>query len=222
MGTGIMGKSRRFARALAALAALVAVAAACSDDATSPDSTKELSGDEAAFLSIEFDRTLDSALAETFAAQEAFLSGLAAREGAILSSGVPVTRTFTFERTRECPAGGQVTVAGSGQITIDREAGTAEMTVEGTKTIQGCAYAREDVTYTVNGTLNFDAHWEKVNRQLVEAEHNVSGSFTVVTSDGRTRECTVELHGVYDPATNTVHVTGEFCGRTVDRTRTRG
>lgn len=221
MGTGIVGKRRKLAWTVAALAALVGVAAACNDEPAGPDSRAGLSAEEAAFLAVEFDRTLNSALGETFAAQEASFA-LAATEGTVLFSGSPVTRTFTFERTRECPAGGQVTVSGSGQITFDREAGTAEMTVRGTKTIQTCAHAREDATYTVNGTLNFDARREKVNRELAAAEHNVSGSFSVVTSDGRTRECTVELHGVYDAATNTWHVTGEFCGRTVDRTHTRG
>lgn len=210
-------------------ALLLAVATACSDDVpTGPATAGDgLSADEAEFLAEETDRALDGVLGGLLGEATATAPAASAEP-----AGVPVTTTFTFERTRPCPEGGQIVVEGSGERVVDRELGNAEMTVEGTKTIDACAFARtardrdddeegDVIIYTINGRLEFNAHWLRENHELAEAEKNVVGGFTIETNDGRTKECTVELHTVFHPETNSVTVTGQICDRIIDHTWSR-
>ena len=194
-----------------ALAAVAAFAAACSQDATNP--VAELNPAEAEFLALSVDRTSDAA------AGDAFSVGSLAGPAGLTGSG---TWTFSFESTRECPAGGEVTVEGSGEFTRDAETATAEMSFEAEKTITDCAFVRDDVTFTLNGEALLEAHWVRVERQLTEAERHLTGFLSVVTSDGRSRECSFELHAVFDPESGQMVVTGEVCGRTIDGTWARG
>lgn len=194
-----------------ALVAVAALAAACSQDATSP--AADLSADELEFLALSVDQASDAA------AGDAFAVGSVAGPLTIPSSG---TWEFSFENTRLCPEGGEVTIAGSGEFTRDAFEGTAEMTFQATKAIEDCAFLRDDVTFTLNGEAQLDVHWLRVDRDLVEAERHLTGFFSVVTSDGRSRECTFELHSVFDPESGRVLVSGELCGRTIDRTWMRG
>ncbi len=203
------------------LTALLITAVACSDqDTTGPGTTDpNLSSSEAGFLAVEVDRTLDGILGEAFTIQ-APVSGPLATDAP--PSAVPIITTFSFERTRTCPAGGQVVVSGSGQLIVDPDEATAEMSVAGSKLIEACARERNEIVYTMNGSAEWDAFWKRVDRELVAAEKNVSGAFSISTSDDRVKECTFELHAVYDPTTNSVQVTGHFCDRTIDRTWSRG
>ncbi len=202
------------------LTALLITAVACSDETTGPGTSgPSLSTSEAGFLAVEVDRTLDGILGDAFTIQ-APVSGALTTDGP--PSAVPITTTFSFERTRTCPAGGQLSVSGSGQLIVDPEEATAEMSVAGTKLIEACARERNEVVYTMSGSADWDAFWKRVDRELVAAEKNVSGAFSISTSDGRFKECTFELHAVYDPATASVQLTGNFCDRTIDRTWTRG
>lgn len=194
------------------LPALMVVLAACSDDEPSAPGATELSADEVGFLAVDADRELDAVLGGLFSDQAGFSAP--AEPGA----AVPIMETFEFERTRSCPAGGQVAVSGNGSIEVDREIGMGEMNVAGTKTIEACAHEHDGVVYTTNGSLEFDAHWLREDFELVEAEKNLMGSLSVETSDDRMKECTIELHTVFDPETETVTVTGEVCDRVVDRT----
>ncbi len=195
-------------------AAAVALVVACGQEATSPPAADtNLSAAEADFLALSLDRTADAAMGDAF--------GIGAASGppSIPGSG---TWTFSFESTRDCPEGGQVMVSGSGQFSRDRETGTAEMAIEATKSIEACAFLRGDVLFTVNGSAELSVNWKRVDGQLVEAERHISGFLSVVTSDGRSWECTFELHSVFDPATRRVQVTGNLCGRTIDNAWTRG
>lgn len=192
--------------------ALMVVLAACSDDEPSAPGETELSADEAGFLAVETDRALDAVLGGLFSDQAGFSAP------AEPAATEPIVREFSFERTHSCPDGGQVVVSGEGSMEVDPEIGMGEMNVAGTKTIEACARERDGVVYTTNGSLEFDAHWLREDFELVEAEKNLIGAFSVETSDDRTKECTIELHTVFDPETETVTVTGEVCGRTVERT----
>ncbi|MGH7546477.1 MAG: hypothetical protein ACREKI_09870 [Gemmatimonadota bacterium] len=195
-----------------ALAAVVAAAAACTE-ATEPGAVRDLDTAEAEFLALSVDQTSDAA------AGDAFSAGSVAGPATIPGDG---TWTFSFESTRECPAGGTVTVAGSGEFTRDSFEGTAEMDFEAAKTIAACAFVRDDVTFTVNGDALLQVHWLRVDKTLVEAERHLTGSIQVVTSDGRERECAFELHSVFDPESGRVIVSGELCGRPIDGTWARG
>lgn len=206
-------------------AALLLAAGACDKDATGPAGpgpSQSLTAAESDYLAVQSDRMLDGVLGDVFSGQSASASaGPSATAASAGVAGVPITTTFTFERTRPCSAGGQIVVSGSGEFVADRETATTEMTVEGTRALDACAFTHGDVTLTLNGNGEFDAHWKRVNRELAEAQRNASGSFEVTTSDGRSKSCTYELHATYDAATNSVHVTGTFCGREIDRTWTR-
>lgn len=207
-------------------AALLLAATACNKDLTGPASpnpsqSQSLTTAESDYLAVQSDRMMDGVLGDVFSGQSASASAAPSAAASAGVSGVPITTTFSFERTRPCPISGQIVVSGSGQFVADRETATAEMSVEGTRTIDACAFVHGDVTLTLNGEGDFDAYWKRVNRELVEAERNASGSFEVTTSDGRSKSCTYELHAVYDPDTHSVHVTGNFCGREIDRTWSR-
>ena len=201
-------------------AAFSAFAVACGDGNPAAP-TGELTQDEASFVAAEADRLLDGVLGEVFGQEESSPSGVSTSAVPLSSSSAPVTWTFRFERVRECPAGGRVVVNGAGKFTVDREAQTAEMDVSGQKRYEDCAFARRDadLVLTVRGVLEYTAHRKRVERQLVEAERTVVGRFRIESSDGRVKACTVELRAVYDPEARSVHVTGEVCGRPVDRTR---
>lgn len=193
-----------------ALAAVVALAAACSDG-TGP--AADLSADEVDFLALSIDQASDSAAGDAFAL------------GSV--SGPPTipppdTWSFSFGSTRACPEGGELTVAGSGDFARDAFAGTSEMTFLATTTIDACAFLRDDVTFTVNGDATLDVHWLRVDKDLVEAERNLEGTIRVTTSDGRFEECSFAIHSVFDPESGRVLVSGEACGRTIDRTWMRG
>ncbi len=211
----------RIRRALGwGLTVLLMTAVACSDDDTTGPGTSgpELSAGEAEFLAVETNRMLDGILGDAFSTQ-APVSGPWASDA---PSAVPITTTFSFERTRTCPAGGQVSVSGSGQLNVDRELGTAEMSVAGNKLIEACAREHNGIVFTMNGSAEWDAFWKRVEREFVAAETNASGSFSISTSDGRLEECTFELHAVYDPTAGSVQLTGNFCDRSIDRTWSRG
>lgn len=202
------------------LTVLLVTAVACSDDDTTGPGTSgpELSAGEAEFLAVETDRMLDGILGDAFSTQ-APVSGALASDA---SSAVPITTTFSFALTRTCPAGGQVSVSGSGQLIVDPELGTAEMSVAGNKLIEACARERNGVVFTMSGSAEWDAFWKRVDRELVAAETNASGAFSISASDGRVKECTFELHAVYDPAAHSVHLTGNFCDLSIDRIWSRG
>nr|MDQ3388209.1 hypothetical protein [Gemmatimonadota bacterium] len=81
------------------------------------------------------------------------------------------------------------------------------------------------VTITTNGNPNvaLKANHKMVNGALSGLQTQTQkGGFTFSTSDGRSGSCTIDITSTFDPATRTHTLKGTTCGRTVDRTRTRG
>lgn len=194
-----------------ALAAVVALAAACNQDAIGPGA--DLSADELSFLAVSLDETSRAAAGDVFA--------LGAAEGPPESPG-SVSRTFSFENTRPCPEGGEVTVAGSGSFERDAAAGTNELNFEATKTLVDCAFVRDDVTFTLNGDATLTVHVLVNEGGLLEREHRLTGTIQIVTSDGGEEECFFDIHSVFDPEAGHTVVSGEVCGQPVGGTGMAG
>lgn len=194
--------------------ALAVGVTACSDPGTAPEN--QLSDDDIDFLAQEIDLVASGVLDVVFA-----LGGFVGAAGVEAQTTEPRTTTWSYERTRSCSAGGSVTVAGSGSRVVDREAGTVDVESSGSKTHSACARTRGDKTITLDGSAEFshERHW--LNRQPTGTwSTSISGSFDWSKSTGESGSCTYELNASIDTATNTKSVTGSFCGRDIDRSRT--
>lgn len=125
--------------------------------------------------------------------------------------------------TRQCPKGGQVVIAG--MVFGGGDAATRNFSLEatGTRTDTNCAFQTEDGVLTLNGNPNiaFDAKLNIVAGALSGLQTQTNkGSFKWARAGG-SGTCDVDLSSSFDPATRTATVTGTFCGRTVNVTRTR-
>lgn len=143
--------------------------------------------------------------------------------GSASVSTVPVTIDNQFTVTKQCPKGGQVVFAGRTTGTGDRTTHNLSLETVATRTDANCAFETRHGVVTINGNPNiaFDGKLNIVNGALSglqTATHK--GSFTWART-GASGTCDVDLSSAYDPATHTATVTGTFCGRTVNVTRTR-
>ena len=143
--------------------------------------------------------------------------------GSASVSVVPVTIDNQFTVTRQCPEGGQVVIAGRTTGTGDRETHDLELNTVATKTDVSCAFETRHGILTLNGNPNiaYEGHLKIVSGQLSGLQtqtHN--GSFTWARGEA-SGTCDVDLSSSYDPATRTATVTGTFCGRTINVSRTR-
>lgn len=204
------------------LAALFAFASACSDDTVGPELAGSLSDSELADVAEEVADAMDGILDGEIGARPLIAPALGEGGAEVAFSLVPVEETFQFERSRDCREGGSVSVSGSGLWVGDRETGVVTIDVTGTKVITDCTRARGDLVITFNGAGSFEGHRMKVNGEYSGLQTNdQEGSFSWVTSDGRSGECDYELHASWDPQTNIKTVTGFVCDREINREFTR-
>jgi len=144
--------------------------------------------------------------------------------GSASVSVAPVTIDNQFSVTRQCPKGGQVVIAGRTTGTGDRATHDLELHTVATKTDVNCAFETRRGILTLNGNPNiaFDGQMKMVAGQLSGLQTQThKGSFTWARNDA-SGTCDVDLSSSFDPATRTATVTGTFCGRTVNVSRTRG
>jgi hypothetical protein len=130
----------------------------------------------------------------------------------------------TFERTRACPAGGNVTVTGTVERAIDRATQSGTLAVNAKRVENACAFQqRNGVTVTVTGQPSTSMAAKQTFEKGVPGvlTQTQKGAFSWARSNGKSGTCTVDLALTFDPATRTVTVKGTFCGRSVDETRTR-
>ena len=187
----------------AALAIFVA-AAACSDNtgpATSIDAT------DAADIALDTDLLAGEIIYDQMFTgfAEAGLSANSADEK-------------SFDRSRNCPAGGTVTLSGTVTRTRDDEGTTFDVSATGAW--NDCARrGRRGITRTLNGTFTLTAH-----REIVNGQHNgqqtttKAGSFTWTSSDGRSGQCDFDITSTRYPDERRRTVQGTVCGHTIDRT----
>ena len=108
---------------------------------------------------------------------------------------------------------------GSGTRTHNRETHTVTTDFSGDKTINDCIRVRGDVQFTVNGQGTFAGHRMKVAGEWSGLQTNdQEGSLSYVTNDGRSKDCTYEIHRVADPEANTITVTGHICDHEINKT----
>jgi hypothetical protein len=138
-------------------------------------------------------------------------------------SAAPITISNSFTVTRQCPKGGQVAIAGTTTGTGDRATHSLTLVTNATRTDTNCAFQTRDGILTLNGNPNiaYNGNLNIVNGVLSGLQTQThKGSFTWARTGG-SGSCDVDLTSSFDPATHTVTVTGTFCGRTINVTRTR-
>ena len=140
----------------------------------------------------------------------------------VVAAPIPINNQFTV--TKQCPKGGQVVIAGTVTGTGDRTTHSLSLEAAGTRTDTDCAFDTKNGVLTLNGNPNiaYDGKLNIVNGALSGLQTQThKGSFKWARTGG-SGTCDVDLASSYDPATHTVTVTGTFCGKTVNVTRTRG
>ena len=199
-------------------AGLVLAIAACSD---STGVSTGISQADANQLAADMDAT--STLGTTDMGLGASFSVTVDGSGSAASVSAPVPIDNQFTITKQCPKGGQVVIAGRTTGTGDRTTHSLTLETVATRTDTDCAFDTRRGVLTINGNPNiaFDGKINIVNGALSglqTATHK--GSFKWART-GASGTCDVDLTSSFDPATHTVTVTGTFCGRTVNVTRTR-
>ena len=199
-------------------AGLVLALAACSDSTGVPAGISQADANQLAA-----DLDANSTLSTTdFGLGASFSVGVdGSGSASSVSAPVPINNQFTV--TKQCPKGGQVVIAGTTTGTGDRTTHSLSLATIATRTDTNCAFETRNGVLTINGNPNiaFDGKLNIVNGAfsgLQTATHK--GSFTWARTGG-SGTCDVDLTSSFDPATHTVTVTGTFCGRTVNVTRTR-
>ena len=129
-----------------------------------------------------------------------------------------VTDERSFSRSRTCPAGGTFDVEGSMIRTIDTETRTMELEASGGSAATDCAFLRNDLTVTINGSSEWDAFRRRVGGAFdgPQTSHH-AGSWTVVRSDGEERSCSYQITVVRDPEARTRTVEGTVCDTSFTR-----
>ena len=198
----------------AALAMLLLLAPGC-DDGTTTDPALDQGplSSQMVGVALETDGFVEAVF-------DAELGLMAATDGRSADGGSGVITTdITFQRTRSCPAGGQVVVDGAIHRTYDIAAREMEATLAGSRARTDCAFVRDDLTITVNGTAQFDAYRHRIDRRPDGPQTtSYSGSFTAVRSDGEERSCEFSIEVVRDPTAHSRSIDAWICGDHFTRT----
>ena len=137
-----------------------------------------------------------------------------------------LTTTTTFSRQHDCPQGGTSTLAGQRVVTADAATRTGSLGLTATRTDAACAFRvrRGQGTLTLTGAPNVQVTAQQAWTAGVAGPHTATtrGAFTWARSAGQSGSCTVDLTSTRTPATRIYTVTGTFCGKMIDITRTRG
>ncbi len=138
-----------------------------------------------------------------------------------LGASTADAETKEISRSRACPAGGSISVEGEITIDGDRESGTVTVDLTATRTHDDCTFERNGGTVTVNGSGTITAHRNLVDGEPVGLQTTTNeGSNTITRDDGESRTCSFSITSVRDPEAGTLTVTGNMCGREIDRTVT--
>jgi len=199
-------------------AGLILAIAACSD---STGLSNGISQEDANQLAADMDA--NSTLGSSDVGLGPSFSVILDVSGSSASLSTPISIDNQFTVTRQCPQGGQVVIAGRTTGTGDRTTHSLSLETVATRTDTDCAFETRNGVLTINGNPNiaFDGKLNIVNGALSglqTATHKGSFKWARIGGSGT---CDVDLSSSYDPATHTATVTGTFCGRTVNVTRTR-
>jgi hypothetical protein len=181
-------------RSLAAASILAAVAGCSGISGPGGD---QLTPEEAQFLANQMAAASLEGLSEGMGSMPAPPSG--PPDDGFPGNGV-ISWNRSFEITRECPAGGTMTVAGETHGEIDRETRSGTITSSHRLNLLECAHQRDSITITVTtdppitmeGTITF-AQGERATGEFTK-----SGVFFWEASDGRSGSCEVNLTVTWD------------------------
>lgn len=205
-------------RSLPCALAAVLLLAACGDTPAGPDPA--LDGAEADLAAAALDDLAAGVVDGLFAAP---LFSTSAPAGGDVRAAVTLDESFT--RTVGCPGGGSVTVQGRTIGTMDRATRTGARVTEATRVENACVVnVRNGATLTLSGAPSTAMRAEQSVTAGVPGPRTVThrGAFTWTRSTGGSGGCAVDLVSVLNPETRTITVSGTFCGRSVNVTRTRG
>jgi len=154
---------------------------------------------------------------------------------ALASVGVTLesrTGSHSFSRSAPCPAGGEVSVSGSGESVLNGATRVRTNSWSVTQTHAACAIFRErndtvrvaviNGSVIASGTASYQLPEAPGGaRTLLSYSATRSGS-TTTSLEGRERVCAVDITETFDPATRSFAISGTICGRQVDLTRPEG
>jgi hypothetical protein len=153
----------------------------------------------------------------------ASVDGSAASPEPAAIAGVPTTFTHTLQSTHSCPSGGDVRFDLLVNGSIDAQAHSFEVDVEGSQTHASCAFPHNSLVITLDGNpdIGFTAHAAAINGQPSDPfTANVSGGVGWSTSDGRNGVCAITIAAVTDFVAKRRTVEGNVCDHTVTQTTT--
>lgn len=199
---------KRFTRSVVVLAVLTTLVA-CDDSATGP--ADDLDAEDAAFVMVEAD-AMAGALVFDLLGVGPVLRAARGYEG-------------EFDRSRDCPAGGTFSIQGSSSRTEHGD-GSVEWTLEATGEWDDCTHTRargdRSVTTVIDGGFELEAHRRHNGHVPIGNQTTTkSGSFTWTRTSGERSqqgECSFDVTSVRNPDSRRVTITGEVCGREIDRT----
>ena len=210
-----MTTTRRFAT-LAALLALALLITGCSDSSSDVLGGAGLT-DDTGDASLEFSKGIaDAAVATDSMTQQAMSVETSSIEGDPMLDPIgrptPSSVDRSISRTMPCPAGGSMTVEGTLEGTFDRDTRTLEINGTGTRASDGCTFARNEMTITIEGSSSWEWTRRLVNGMTDGLQtRRYYGSWTATNDEGLTRSCTFDYTVAYDPETRTTSVDGELC-----------
>jgi hypothetical protein len=138
----------------------------------------------------------------------------------VVATVIPINNHIVV--TRQCPKGGEAKFDGTITGTGDRTTHSLTLHTVATRTDTNCAFDTRDGVLTLNGHIDYVGDLNIVNGALSGLQtQSHEGSFSW-SRPGASGTCDVKIASSYDPATHTVTVKGDVCGRHVDVTRTRG
>ncbi|MGH7500337.1 MAG: hypothetical protein ACREL7_01130 [Longimicrobiales bacterium] len=188
------------------LVLLCAVAQAACSDSLAPDAAFET--DDAAAVAID----TDALVADIILTQIGLFVIGAGAEPSVNSSD-----ERSFSRTRDCPAGGSVSLNGTAERTISAS-GVAEFTVTATGEWIECARSRGERKLTIDGSFSVEAHRSRLNGEFVGIQTTTkNGEFTWTRSNGESGSCAFSVTTTRNPETHSRHVEGTICGRSFER-----
>ncbi len=198
--------------------ALLLAVAACS---SSTDLSTSISQSAATKLAADMDAI--SSLGAADFGLGATVAIRAAGSGSTAAVTAPIAINNTFSVTKQCPRGGSVVIAGTIVGTGDQTTRSLTVEANATRTDAGCAFDTDDGVVNLNGNPNiaYTGNLNIVNGMLSGLQtQTLKGSFTWARPGGA-GTCDVDLSSSYDPATHTATVTGTFCGKIINVTRSR-
>jgi len=178
------------------------------------------------------DLTLDEAVAVATQMGSLTVTTLGATGGGLFSvspdEAAPVftssSMTVPFDNTALCPRGGALAVKGQADVVWDAATRTGTVDVSATSTPAQCAAENgKGAVLTFTGDPSTQVHATGSSTSGLPGKLTVTqkGAFKWQRTGGASGRCAVDLTSVADPATQTLHVTGSFCGIAVDATRSR-